>query len=89
MAEPLKNSFGPAIPRRIAQDILRVHAAFPAKAFERDVLDGYGELNLMARGLHIAQGFQVADAQSRAGRKRGIGKNHPPGRANHPETLSG
>ena len=54
MAEPLKNSYGSAIPKRIAAMIAAVHSAFPAKDFLRDALAGYEALELMSRGRHIA-----------------------------------
>lgn len=54
MAEPLKNQYGPAIPRRIAAMIAQVHPAFPEAAFLRDALAGYEALELMPRGRHIA-----------------------------------
>ncbi len=55
MAEPLKNSYGPEIPRRIAAMIAEVHPAFPKAAFLRDALAGYEALELMPRGRHIAR----------------------------------
>ncbi|MBX3664471.1 MAG: DNA alkylation repair protein [Burkholderiales bacterium] len=55
MAEPLKNRYGPEIPRRIAAMIAHVHPAFPKAAFLRDALEGYEALELMPRGRHIAQ----------------------------------
>jgi 3-methyladenine DNA glycosylase AlkC len=54
MAEPLKNSYGPEVPRRIAAMISAVHPGFPAAAFLRDALDGYAGLELMPRGRQIA-----------------------------------
>jgi len=54
MAEPLKNHYGPAIPRRIAASIAAVCPSFPERAFVAEVLAGYEELELMARGRHIA-----------------------------------
>ncbi|MDX2227335.1 MAG: DNA alkylation repair protein [Verrucomicrobiae bacterium] len=55
MAEPLKNSYGPEIPKRLADQIARVSAKFNAKAFLREVMDGYLDLELMPRGRHIAR----------------------------------
>lgn len=55
MAEPLKNSFGPEIPARIAQMILEVHPAFPAAKFLEQVLHEYEPLELMPRARHIAK----------------------------------
>jgi hypothetical protein len=54
MAEPLKNSYGPEIPRRIAGMISTVHSAFPAADFLADALDGYEALELTPRARHIA-----------------------------------
>ncbi|MGV3629257.1 MAG: DNA alkylation repair protein [Betaproteobacteria bacterium] len=58
MAEPLKNSYGPEIPRRIAAMIAEVYPAFPKAAFLRDALAGYEALELMPRGRHIAQALR-------------------------------
>jgi 3-methyladenine DNA glycosylase AlkC len=55
MAEPLKNQYGPEIPRRIVAMIKDVHPTFPDKAFLKTALRGYGELELMDRGRHIAK----------------------------------
>ena len=38
MAEPLKNRYGPAIPRAIANMVHAVHHVFPKKQFLRDAL---------------------------------------------------
>lgn len=59
MAEPLKNQYGPQIPAHIADMIVRVHAAFPKRAFLRDALDGYETLELMPRGRHIARALRT------------------------------
>lgn len=59
MAETLKSRYGPEIPTRIAGMIARVHAAFPARAFLRDALDGYEALELMPRGKHIARALRA------------------------------
>ena len=58
MAEPLKNQFGPGIPRRIAAQIEAVHPAFDSAAFLRDALDGYETLELMDRGRRIADALR-------------------------------
>jgi 3-methyladenine DNA glycosylase AlkC len=58
VAEPLKNSYGPEIPRRIAAMIVHVHQAFPKAAFLRDALTGYEALELMPRGRHIARALR-------------------------------
>ena len=55
MAEPLKSSYGPAIPRRIGAMIAAVHPDFDERAFVRDALRGYDALELMGRGRHIAR----------------------------------
>jgi 3-methyladenine DNA glycosylase AlkC len=54
VAAPLKDSYGPEVPAAIADMIGRVEPGFPRAAFLRDALDGYGELELMDRGRHIA-----------------------------------
>lgn len=54
MAEPLKNQYGPEIPRRIGAMIAAVHPRFPATAFIADALQGYADLELMARARQIA-----------------------------------
>jgi 3-methyladenine DNA glycosylase AlkC len=54
MAEPLKNAYGPEIPRRIAAMVAAVHPEFAREAFLRDALRGYEALELMPRGRHIA-----------------------------------
>lgn len=55
MAEPLKNSFGVDIPRRIADMIRPVYPRFKHDAFVRDALVGYAQLDLMPRGWQIAR----------------------------------
>ncbi|VAW82053.1 DNA alkylation repair enzyme [hydrothermal vent metagenome] len=55
MAEPLKNSFGPDIPVKIATMIKAVYKQFDSKAFVVDALAVYDELELMQRGKVIAQ----------------------------------
>ena len=54
MAEPLKNYYGPDIPRAIARMIKAVHAKFDANAFLKDALADYDTLELMQRGRQIA-----------------------------------
>jgi 3-methyladenine DNA glycosylase AlkC len=54
MAEPLKNQFGPAVPRQIAATISAVHPQFDARGFTAAVLDGFEALELMPRARHIA-----------------------------------
>lgn len=55
MAEPLKNSFGTDIPKKIAAMISAVHPQFDTQAFLYDALDGYEALDLTPRGKKIAQ----------------------------------
>lgn len=55
MAEPLKNHFGPAIPRRIAAMIAAIHPRFAAEAFLKEALQGYQALALLPRGRHLAK----------------------------------
>ena len=54
MGEPLKNHFGPEIPKRISGMIQGVQKSFLAKPFLKDALAGYEELELMQRAEHIA-----------------------------------
>jgi 3-methyladenine DNA glycosylase AlkC len=58
MSELLKDQFGPEISREIARALREVWAPFPSVAFERDVLDGYAPLGLMARAAKIAAGLR-------------------------------
>jgi 3-methyladenine DNA glycosylase AlkC len=55
VAEPLKNQFGTAVPRRIAEMISGVYPEFPADAFVREALEGYEALDLTPRGWRIAE----------------------------------
>jgi len=55
MAELLKCFFSPALVRRLAADIARVHPAFPARAFVKQASAGLEELELLDRGKHIAR----------------------------------
>ena len=54
MAEPLKNRYGPEIPRKISAMVLKVYPAFDSAGFIKDALQGYETLNLMQRGRKIA-----------------------------------
>ena len=54
MAEPLKNQYGPEVPARLAREVAAVHPGFDREAFLADALAGYGALDLMARGRHLA-----------------------------------
>ena len=54
MAEPLKNSFGPDVPQRLADMIAVAYPSFAADAFVAECLHGYEELELTGRARHIA-----------------------------------
>jgi len=54
MAEPLKNSFGPEVPARIARMIKEADSTFDEHAFLTDALIGYQELELTPRAWQIA-----------------------------------
>ncbi|MDF2774397.1 MAG: putative alkylation repair enzyme, partial [Geminicoccaceae bacterium] len=58
MAEPLKTFFSPALVRRLAGDIERVHPAFSSPAFVRDATNGLETLELLDRGKHIARALE-------------------------------
>ena len=55
MAQPLKDLYGPEIPRQIAAMIAGVYPAFDADGFVRESLTGYDGLELMDRGRHMAR----------------------------------
>ncbi len=55
MAEPMKNQYGPEVPRTIARMVHAVHPGFEVKPFLRDALDGYESLELMPRARYIAR----------------------------------
>lgn len=55
MADTLKGFFSPALVRRLAREIARVHPAFPERAFVRTATAGLEELELLDRGRHIAR----------------------------------
>lgn len=59
MAEPLRNHFGPEIPRRIAAMIAKVHPSFASQAFTAEALAGYEALDLLARGWKIAHALRL------------------------------
>ncbi len=54
MAEPMKNSYGPDVPKAIAASIVAVYADFDTKRFLKLALDGYEDLELTPRGKQIA-----------------------------------
>lgn len=53
-AGDLKAFFSPAIVRRLAADITKVHPTFPTRAFVKQASAGLDELELLDRGRHIA-----------------------------------
>jgi 3-methyladenine DNA glycosylase AlkC len=55
MAEPLKNNFGPRVPRAIARQIKTAWPDFRDRKFLADVLTGFDGLELMDRGREIAR----------------------------------
>jgi 3-methyladenine DNA glycosylase AlkC len=59
VAEPLKNHFGPDVPKRIAAAIAAVRPGFPSRRFLADALDGYEELELTPRARHIARALHT------------------------------
>jgi 3-methyladenine DNA glycosylase AlkC len=59
MGEPLKSFFSPALVRRLATDVARVHPSFPVRAFVRQASAGLHELELLDRGKHIARALEA------------------------------
>ncbi len=55
MAEQLKHFFGERVVRGIAADLRRAHARLDEAAFVRECLAGLGDLELTARGRHVAE----------------------------------
>jgi 3-methyladenine DNA glycosylase AlkC len=55
MADALKSFFSPALVRRLAADIARVHPTFPAPAFIKRATTGLQSLELLDRGKHISR----------------------------------
>ena len=64
MAEPLKNSFGPEIPRMIGAMLETVASDFDTSGFVTDCLDGYAALELTDRARQIAMERNVRLASS-------------------------
>lgn len=54
MAEPLKNSFGPDIPVRIAEMVVAAHPPFDTDSFLSEALSGYEAMELTRRARHIS-----------------------------------
>lgn len=55
MADALKTFFSPALIRRLAGDLVRVHPGFDDKAFVGDASKGLDALELLDRGKHISR----------------------------------
>ncbi len=55
MAESLKTFFSPALVRRLAADVARIHPGFPARAFVKHACAGLDSLELLDRGRSIAR----------------------------------
>jgi 3-methyladenine DNA glycosylase AlkC len=55
MATSLKDFFSPALVKRLAADLVRVHPGFPERQFVRRAAAGLEELELLDRGRHIAR----------------------------------
>lgn len=58
MAEPLKNYIDQNVVRRLARDLTRAYATFSERAFVRECSEGLDELELTARGWHIAEALR-------------------------------
>ena len=54
MADSLKTFFSPALVRRLAAGVARVHLEFPSAAFVKQACSGLADLELLDRGKHIA-----------------------------------
>lgn len=55
MADALKHFFSPALVRRLADDLARVHPAFDGRAFVTEACKGLAALELLDRGKHISR----------------------------------
>src|SRR5262245_56476544 len=55
MADSLKTFFSPALVRRLADDLVRVHPSFPANPFVEAATKGLQRLELLDRGRHISR----------------------------------
>ena len=58
MAEPLKDRFGPEVPRTLGSMLAAVHPGFDAGGFLAVALDGYDALELMPRARHLAHSLR-------------------------------
>ena len=59
MPTPLKDSFGPDVPARLAEAVAAVHPGFTVREFLDDALDGYDGLELTPRARQIARALRV------------------------------
>ena len=55
MADALKTFFSPALVRRLAADLARVHASFQVRAFVKQASTGLEDLELLDRAQHISR----------------------------------
>src|SRR5688500_15900716 len=55
MAGELKAFFSPALVRRLAGEVARVHPAFPTRSFVHQACAGLDDLELLDRGKHISR----------------------------------
>jgi 3-methyladenine DNA glycosylase AlkC len=55
MATSLKGFFSPALVRRLAADLVRVHPNFPERRFVKEACSGLAALELLDRGRHSAR----------------------------------
>jgi 3-methyladenine DNA glycosylase AlkC len=80
MGELLKHFFSPALVKRLAADVARVHPAFPSRRFVARATKGLDQLELLDRGRHISTA--LADAlpedyeQALAVLVRSLGQEH-------------
>lgn len=58
MAEPLKNSFSPTVVVQIAEDLARSTVDFDRQGFVLQATKGLTELELLARGRHVASAMR-------------------------------
>jgi len=59
MADALKDFFSPSLVKQIAKSITTVHPKFPQAKFVRDASNGLDDLELLARGRHIADALHT------------------------------
>ncbi|MDF2698286.1 MAG: hypothetical protein K0S65_6669, partial [Labilithrix sp.] len=59
MADALKTFFSPSLVKQLGRSLAAAHPDFPERAFVRDATRGLDELELLARGRHIAQAMHA------------------------------